>query len=122
LNWDKLRRNVISHDLSKYSKEEFNDYRKCFFSKDYAEKETGDFKTAWRHHYQVEMILDWVAMSIKFNDDPLEYFMNKKSKLQKEFGDKIDYLKVAYILEKIRVEWKLYMDDENYNLFRYLRD
>lgn len=102
----KLKRRIKEHDLSKYSTEEFEPYRQKFFP---CEGETPNeelFKKAWEHHYQVndhhpeywikdgkvqemstyaliEMLCDWVAMSIKFNNCPSKWFEDsiKKKKL-----------------------------------------
>lgn len=39
----------------------------------------------------LELVLDYIAMSIKFNNCYLEYYRNKKEELVKEFGNKIDH-------------------------------
>lgn len=98
---NKLRVNVLNHDLSKYSCEEFDAYRRYFYSVSEEEKKASaaDFDKAWAHHYSVnphhwnhwfnietkectpmgilsimEMIIDWHAMGIKFGDNPLKYY------------------------------------------------
>lgn len=123
-----LKDRILIHDLSKFSKEEFEPYRKYFFPTKEEEKEANhmgisakclnesSFNLAWKHHYEnnphhpenhtekmskidmVEMCLDWTAMGIKFNDSSLEYFRNKKGELEKQFGDIIDYSYVENIL------------------------
>lgn len=91
--------NINNHDNSKYSKEEFDAYRKHFFPISDEEKELSkeEFETAWRHHYThnlhhydwwyennkldnmpimyvVEMICDWEAMSYKFGTNTKEWY------------------------------------------------
>lgn len=119
-----LRDNILNHDLSKFSSEEFYDYRKQFFPIDEKEKSDANFKDAWEHHYKnnphhpefhnekmskmqmLEMCLDWVAMSLKFKDNPLAYFKEKRKKLEIEFEEKIDYEYVLMILANINVVYK----------------
>lgn len=90
-----IESNIIMHDRSKYGLEEFEPYRKYFYpiSKNEKEKCKNEFDKAWVHHYMnnphhwdywwaikskmpiqfvVEMICDWIAMGIKFNEkDPI---------------------------------------------------
>ena len=126
-----LKDNILKHDLSKLSPEEFYGYRYYFFTTEGEEKEANHiglsgkyyfknrFKEAWRHHYannphhpefhnykmskihMLEMCLDWVAMSLKFKNNPLDYFKDKRKKLESEFGEKIDYEYVLIILANI---------------------
>lgn len=105
LNLDhrELEELVAKHDISKFSKDEFEAYANYFFSKDGGKNEAfkDDFNLAWLHHentnqhhpeywvlrddektiiiempdkYIAEMILDWQAMSYKFGDTPLGYY------------------------------------------------
>ena len=97
-----LRQRALDHDLSKYSKQQFDLYCDKFFRKIEC-----DFNSAWEHHYRnelhhpekykenkkemelldiLEMIIDWHAMSIKFNNSSLEYFLNKKEELKNNFN------------------------------------
>ncbi|MDD3121948.1 MAG: DUF5662 family protein [Candidatus Izemoplasmatales bacterium] len=82
---------VMEHDSSKFSKAEFESYRKNFFPIDDAEKEDNvqNFEKAWDHHknhnmhhwdwwadnghretmpisFVLEMCADWIAMSMHF--------------------------------------------------------
>jgi len=114
-----LRSKILNHDLSKFSVDEFDDYRKCFYPQNYIEKETGDFDRAWKCHYGVnshhpefwkskmpktsmlEMIADWTAMAIKFKSCPLEYYNQKKAKLVEEFGERLDHGYICSVLLKV---------------------
>jgi hypothetical protein len=102
---------VIDHDISKLSNQEFIQYRRRFFPTN-AEKELKsdqskhDFKLAWAshqfhndHHWQtwteensevrtstnmvncVHMVVDWTAMGYKFNDTPREYYEENKDSI-----------------------------------------
>ena len=98
---------ISQHDLSKYSDEEFESYRKYFYSVDESEKDEDDFNEAWKHHYQnnshhpefwvdekgnpidmdieaiIEMVCDWQAMCYKFGGTLTNYYEeNKEEKRQ----------------------------------------
>lgn len=92
--WKTLEHNILEHDASKYSDEEFEPYRAHFYPVDEDEKKSSEeaFEEAWKHHYSVnphhwnywltnaegnpgnvlemdkiyliEMICDWMAMSL----------------------------------------------------------
>ena len=106
---------ISKHDLSKYSKEEFEPYRKNFYPINEQEKQNNkeSFEKAWEHHYMmnphhwdywaadgrenempftyvVEMICDWQAMGYKFGNTPKEYYEKNKNNI---------------ILGKIQEEW-----------------
>ncbi len=99
-----LRQSVEDHDISKFSTEEFVQYRDSFFPLDGEEKKPlGD---AWEHHkksndhhwqnwtqykgnhphYQeiccTHMVIDWLAMSYKFNDTPRNYYEKNKDEIE----------------------------------------
>ena len=115
--WDR----VVKHDESKYSKEEFEPYRKQYHPVDAQEKalNTLAFNKAWEHHYQtndhhwqnrqdwpnveldiqtklacLENVIDWLAMGYKFNDRPYQYYEKHKEeiKLPQKQKDFIEYL------------------------------
>ena len=90
---------VRTHDISKYSENEFEAYRKNFYPVNEKEKEENlqDFEKAWKHHYEnnmhhwnwwakndingmplifiVEMCCDWIAMSMQFpTKNALEWY------------------------------------------------
>lgn len=106
---EKLKSRILIHDMSKYSKEEFDAYRKNFFPINNSEKENNkeNFEKAWQHHWQnnphhwqyrqnkkdfskendedilnvLENICDWLAMGYKFNDRPYQYYEKNKEKI-----------------------------------------
>lgn len=107
-----LNANINNHDLSKYSKEEFDAYRKHFFPISDEEKESSkeEFDIAWKHHYiynlhhydwwyennksdsmpviyVIEMICDWEAMSYKFGTNTKEWYY-KNIDIEIHLGEK----------------------------------
>lgn len=91
---------VLTHDVSKLSAEEFTSYRNFFFpvEGEYVDKDA--FYVAWEHHkkhnahhwqnwtqdpnhpyadaYLVMMILDWLAISYEKGDTAKEYYEANK--------------------------------------------
>ena len=113
--YDILRRYVYSHDVSKFGKEEFQGYRQWFFPKEGEEKDKEAFIKAWHHHYTAnshhweyfmdngkvkpmrnlnvaEMLLDWIAMSMKFKNSPVTWYEENKDRivLDKETRKKVE--------------------------------
>lgn len=110
---------IRTHDKSKFSKEEFEPYRKNFYPINDQEKEENKtaFDLAWKHHYTVnlhhwdhwveigrenempftfvvEMVCDWQAMSYKFGGTAKEWYEKNKhtiilGKNQKIWVDKL---------------------------------
>lgn len=107
LNISERELNAIAarHDESKYYEEEFEGYRQWFFPCSNETKDKKLFDKAWEHHYTVnkhhpefwmdtynnepedmppiyiaEMLLDWEAMSMKFNNNTYDYYMKEKDK------------------------------------------
>lgn len=98
--WWSLREQVLNHDVSKFSVEEFVQYRRKFFpadgqDADRAEVEAG-FMEAWEnhkrlnpHHHEsaycyadiVHMVVDWTAMGYKFGDTAQTYYEKNKEKI-----------------------------------------
>lgn len=99
---------IYKHDESKYSDEEFNPYRRHFFSVNEKEKEESkeEFELAWKHHYTVnphhpeywikdgtpqpmpmkyiiEMACDWIAMCVTKGGTALQYLIDNREKKQK---------------------------------------
>lgn len=95
---------VEKHDNSKFSELEFDGYRKYFYPTQYENKEDAkdEFDKAWIHHYTVnkhhwdhwknepkkmpdkyiiEMILDWIAMGMKFNNSAIDYYEKNKDNI-----------------------------------------
>ena len=101
-----LYKNVLKHDSSKFSVEEFNGYRQWFNTKPGEVKDKELFDYAWLHHihynthhwnhwvlidknndmivlnmpiiYIVEMLLDWTAMGYHFNDTAESWYYKNK--------------------------------------------
>lgn len=103
-NFADLRISALMHDVSKFRSSEFQAYSNYFFSKN-GKKDpeyNAAFEEAWKQHYRVnahhpqrghmntlstlEMILDYVAMSIKFNSSAHDYFISKRPRLEKVRG------------------------------------
>ena len=103
-----LNINIYSHDKSKYSEYEFYGYKQYFYPNDKEVKNQDIFDLAWNHHqktnkhhweywvlisgkemkplpmdyiYIIEMLCDWSAMSLKFNDKPSEFYNKNKNKI-----------------------------------------
>ena len=99
---------IYRHDDSKYSDEEFGPYRRYWHPVSEQEKEEAEeeFQLAWKHHYTVnahhpeywiknnipqpmepkyvvELICDWIAMSMVKGGSVLEYWENNRDKKQK---------------------------------------
>jgi len=92
-SWHTLRNQVMAHDLSKFSKEEFVQYRDAFYPVDDVCKQDSGFNDAYKnhikkntHHYGtaktyndiVHMVIDWTAMGYKFGDTAQSYYENNK--------------------------------------------
>lgn len=98
-----LGENIDRHDASKFSDEEFDAYRNWFHTCSDEEKDKEAFDKAWHHHYTnnphhpqywdrgdyiedmprifiAEMLCDWHAMSIKFNDNTYKYYLKERDK------------------------------------------
>lgn len=92
-----ISENIAIHDLSKYSQFEFIQYQEKFFPSD-----TDDgvgFEEAWEHHKKhnkhhwqriyidgniedvVEMVCDWMAMSMQFGGTAEEYYLENKNNI-----------------------------------------
>ncbi len=96
-----INKNILYHDDSKFSSEEFEGYRQYFYTADREIKDKEAFLRAWNHHqksnehhweywviykkegsvaleipfiYLIEMLCDWTAMSVKFKNKPSEWF------------------------------------------------
>ncbi len=102
--YEGLKAAVKQHDASKYSKEEFQAYRKNFFpiNEEEKTKSKDEFDKAWLHHWAnnthhwqnrenslefnivatLEMVADWIAMGYKFNDRALDYYRKNKEEIK----------------------------------------
>ena len=106
-NKEVLRDDVIRHDLSKFSKEEFTQYAAKFYPVKNTTQNITEFENAWEHHYKhnhhhietysnlydfitklnlVHMVIDWTAMSYKFGGSAQEYY--ESDKCTKEVNEK----------------------------------
>lgn len=102
---------IANHDLSKYSEEEFDAYRKWFHFVDESEKDKAAFDKAWEHHYMnnphhpnswvknnskdlmpyvyiVQMVCDWQAMGYVFGNNAKEYYEKNKAEIQGKLGER----------------------------------
>jgi len=96
--WHTLRYEIENHDLSKFSKEEFTQYRASFYPISDEEKKSSkdNMNLAWEHHKEsnhhhhetvvtyidlVHMIIDWTAMSFKFGGTAKEYYEKNHKKM-----------------------------------------
>lgn len=101
--FDYMDKKIYIHDQSKFSKEEWEPYRKNFYPINDKEKEynKSDFEAAWKHHYTVnhhhwdywykvkkdvdamplediiEECCDWIAMSMIFPGTAYEFFKKR---------------------------------------------
>ena len=93
--WFDTRHEITLHDVSKFSKEEFTQYRGKFFSTKAELHDTQEldmnFDKAWtnhqaknHHHWEtaetetdiIHLVVDWTAMGYKFGDTAEEYYQN----------------------------------------------
>lgn len=107
--YEKLNRLIKEHDASKYCEEEFDRYRQFFFPDEGEAKSMDLFMAGWNHHqkanphhwqywvmykrdgrskalempkeYVVEMICDWLAMSINFRSKPSDWFSSNREEM-----------------------------------------
>lgn len=107
-SWSSIRDDVFKHDLSKFSKEEFVQYREFFYPVENEETNSKDMDEAWEHHKisnnhhwetmlndidkdkypgtveqrVVLMVIDWLAMSYEFGDTPRKYYEQNANKIK----------------------------------------
>lgn len=112
INMDELLKNINTHDVSKWSDDEFEGYRQFFYPVPGSIKSKEEFNKAWLHHqntnkhhpeywimrddkdiklldmpniYIAEMLLDWAAMGIRYGGSAYEYYNKEGHK--KLFSD-----------------------------------
>ena len=98
-----LRVLINEHDNSKWSKEEFDGYRQYYYPCSDETPNKDIMNKAWEHHYKnnphhpeywvdentgdikdmdplyiTEMLLDWEAMSMKFNNNTYDYYIKER--------------------------------------------
>lgn len=101
---------INDHDKSKYTSEEFNAYRQCFYPIQNEPVDISKFNIAWNHHqkcnkhhwqywlliedsgkeiilempfeYIIEMLCDWTSCSIIFNNVPSVWYNENKDNIK----------------------------------------
>lgn len=93
--WEALRQQVINHDISKFSMEEFTQYRESFFPVNESpsvplDPKAWEHHTAHNHHHHqtaqsqidiVHMIIDWTAMGYYYQDTAQEFYNLHKDEM-----------------------------------------
>lgn len=102
--FSQLNIEVTQHDLSKVSNFEFIPYVQQFYDDITSEKKQAEYNSAWEHHkinnshhwenwtknlgndvnWQincVHMVVDWLAMSLKFGDTVKDYYERNKDRI-----------------------------------------
>lgn len=95
--WHTIRVQVMNHDLSKFSKEEFTQYRDSFYGVPGDIEDETEFDKAWEHHKKsnhhhwetveneidvIHMIIVWTAMSYEFGDSAQKYYESHKDEIK----------------------------------------
>lgn len=95
--WMPFMAEVKAHDLSKFSPEEFVQYRANFYPVNDEDKASSGFDEAWEnhkrenaHHHEVlrnymdvvHMVIDWTAMGFKFGDTAQEYYEANQGRIK----------------------------------------
>lgn len=112
-----LNNEIYKHDTSKFSPEEFVQYRQSFYHTDYDPINYRlQFEEAWEHHKKhnrhhwenwttksyhdpnawvvdcAHMVIDWMAMGYKFNDTAQKYYEKNKDKIKlPDYAEKFIY-------------------------------
>jgi hypothetical protein len=94
--WYTFRDEVIHHDLSKFSRQEFVQYRDSFYPVRNSDKLNSRMEDAWEHHKKhnthhhesvknfndiIHMVIDWTAMGYKFGGTAQQYYEANKYKI-----------------------------------------
>ena len=105
-----LYKSVKYHDFSKFSAEEFTQYRNKFFPVFQYNQIQEDFDQAWKHHYTnnthhwesaqtqidvLHMIIDWTAMSYKSGGTAQSYYEANLHKIKLQ-PDLIDFMYIIF--------------------------
>ena len=120
---EKLKERILKHDASRYTPEEWDDWRKSYFPINDKEKEEGEEseKKARDHHYKVnahhpehwkgkemdkisiaEMIIDWEADSKADGGNPLKWWLyNDEAKEKKKLLNPKTREEVERVLQTI---------------------
>jgi len=117
VSWHTLRCEVCYHDISKFSEDEFIQYRRKFFPIKDEIIDIKEFDEAFQnhlinntHHYQslkndldvVHMVIDWTAMGYKFGDTAQDYYEKNR-----------DNIKLNKRQEQIVLDMFVYMSRED---------
>ena len=83
-SWWSVKAEVEGHDLSKFTKEEFVQYRDNFFPVSESDKEKNHHhhETAANYIDLIHMVIDWMAMSYKFGDSPRGFYLKTKPEMK----------------------------------------
>jgi len=96
-SWHSLRAEVECHDTSKFSRDEFVQYRDTFYPVSKEDRENSGMKEAWEHHKAlnhhhheslkssidvIHMIIDWTAMGYEFGGTAQEYYEENSDKIK----------------------------------------
>jgi hypothetical protein len=114
--WHSIRVGVENHDLSKFTKKEFCQYRDSFYPVSEKDKENSGMDEAWEnhkrenhHHHEtaenyldvVHMVIDWTAMGYKFGDTAQQYYEYNKDEIH--LSD--EHVKFMYeIFDRLKAE------------------
>jgi len=94
--WHNLRGDIIQHDISKFSRYEFVQYRDSFFPVKESDKNNSCIEDAWEHHKSknshhhetvknfsdvIHMVIDWTAMGYKFGGTAQQYYESNQDKI-----------------------------------------
>ena len=124
--YESFVKEVINHDISKFSENEFVQYRKYFHPINNKEKKESEdlFEKAWEHHQKVNShhwqnrvggkydsgekitmvlhnVIDWVAMSYKFKE-PIDKYYNKKKK-ELDMSDE-DFILIELVFDLLKTD------------------
>lgn len=116
---------IYRHDLSKFSKEEFTQYRLKFYPCQNEQQNDDDFSFAKKHHYannthhwqywvgknyeddkelrlysMLEMICDWQAMGYKKGGNALEHYLKMKDRIILHEADRVFVERISAMLCK----------------------
>jgi hypothetical protein len=108
-SWFAVREDVVWHDVSKFGKDEFVQYRDHFFPVDAQDGCGGCFRCAVEHHKRenhhhhetaetwadvVHMVVDWTAMGYKSGGTAEQYYKANEDKISVEGLNKVIMLDI----------------------------
>lgn len=131
-SWHMLREEVEAHDLSKFSRYEFVQYRDHFYPVCERDKLQSGMAEAWEHHKlanhhhhetvetyrdMIHMVIDWTAMGYKFGDTAQSYYEKNKKKIKIKDEFKRDMYEIFERIAKYRVKNPPPSSSKNSNAF-----